>query len=419
MIERTYTDYGATSYPIGGTDIPSVSSIVTRWHSYGLERMKLRMAVEGGRRYPQLEADRVIGIVMKDGGEAARHGKEVHSVLEKFNFHKKRGDTPWEEALIQHWERIMRTYQLQVIETERMVCVPGKWAGRTDMWVVSPRWGVIILDVKTGKMTLEHVVQIAAYANATHIVDDETGAIEPIQMAINPLRALIANFDKENGECHVYEVDLTGAYAVFQHLLALHDWEVGKRSKSGAPWSELSPDGQDFKSITAEDLVESFNASMVDAIQHYRVDSWNWLRAVVKTYRDVTRQALAASWPGSIPTFKKVAESGEYPTLEEIEQVELAMIAAESATMHPFEDPLTRPLPPPMATIAECPPVHYRVDVPHPQIVARVHALWATLTPKQKKAYKGDLKSRKPAVPTRAEAEAITQQLLELSTTNQ
>lgn len=403
-VEREYKDYGATTYPIGGKDFVSVSSVLGRWHSYGMERMKLRLVGDYARRMPNLDVDAVIGVAMKDGGEAARHGKEVHSLLERFDLDGHKGDNDWEQKHIETWANYLSEYDLKIIESEVLLANTDLgYAGRTDRICHHPTYGWVIVDVKTGKMTLEHVLQLAAYGKATHRVADD-GTLEPIVDRINPDWGIIVSLPRDDTKPHVYVASLQGAFDAFKHLLGLHNYETDRRRAAGRPWQEMSRIPKEEMSL--DSIVAALNAEAVDAVEQYLDDSWAWLRAVVRTYSQRERDALAERWPvgangDPVPTFKAVANGTARPCAADIEQVELAMVDVDATLKIDFRDVLTRPIPPKDATLEECPPIHFRIDAPHPQRVAEVTALYNKLTPKEKKAFKGPKTTTRPRIPER------------------
>lgn len=407
MIERQYKDYGATTYMVGGVEVPSVSSIVTRWHSYGMERYKLRLAVEQAKKWPGWETDKIISVAMRDAGDAARHGTYVHSLTEQFDL----GNAPkdhFQASINETWNELLDMAGLTVVDTEQLVAQPGRYAGRFDRTVLHPVDGLCVLDLKTGKdMSIQYLLQLAAYGSASHVVMDD-GSIEPREFPTSRSVAYILSIPRTGGRPKLFRADLTGAWQAFGHLLELHSFETA-RLHENKPWKEVKPEPVVISVETVEEVFG--DVETIDALEDYRARSWQWLREVAQGYSAPMKDRLVKLWNTEqefaglkgINTFKKVAGGAPLPTLHEIEKVELVMCEIDSEFKIPFRDITTRPLPPHGYSVEEVPPVHFRVDVAPAGDIALVHQQWLKLPLKDRRSYKGVKKNNKPHILTRTD----------------
>lgn len=422
MIERNYQpDTSATTYTVDGVELPSVSTIVGRMHSYGVERYKQRNVADTAKAYPNLESDAIIAIASKDGGDAARHGQHVHSALDSLQFDGKPTIVdPLTAPAIEFWEALQASHNLKFFAAEKLVCVPGKYSGRFDRAMLTETDGLVIVDFKTSAVnSLEYLIQLFAYANATHWVNEETGKSEPITDGFNRKVGYIVRIPRNGTASGLYRYDLTRVGQQWENLLRQYEWEIGFNGKDNKPWRNVT---KREPVMTVAEIAKELGGELINALDHYQDTSWAYLHSLLGSYTPEMRKSLAEIWPKAdeelgleaVPTFKQVREGAPIPSLWQIQRLEQAMVNVDSFHAVKFRDVQARPLPPKGATMEEAPATIIRMDTPSMTDLAGMYALYARCSPSQRSHYTGIVKSTRPHAATRtdmytniAELEAI------------
>ena len=108
-------------------------------------------------------------------------------------------------------------------------------AGTCDRAVMRKGWKLPrIADVKTGKSVhfseLEHSIQQAMYANATHYWDAERGELVPCP-PLDKKSALIIHLPAGKATCEVHELDIEAGYEAAMLAVEVKEWR-GRRGLS-------------------------------------------------------------------------------------------------------------------------------------------------------------------------------------------
>lgn len=113
-------------------------------------------------------------------------------------------------------------------------------AGTCDRLVMRKGWKLPrIADVKTGKTVhfseLDHAIQQAMYANASHYWDAEVGALVECP-PIDKTSALIIHLPAGEARCEVHDLDITAGYEAAMLAVEVKEWRSRKGlSKPFAP----------------------------------------------------------------------------------------------------------------------------------------------------------------------------------------
>lgn len=179
--------------------------------------------------------------------EGASKGTKFHDLTERFD----RGEieiSDWEQDpnvsaddlnMIKAYDGIMFRHDIRVIPElmERVICVPSlNVAGRLDR-VVSDNGVYRIGDVKSqktldfGQMSL--AIQLAIYANATHILDTKMWAWIPIGEYLpegidRSTGVIIWVPAEEAGRAEIHDVDLEFGWTLARAAVRVREWRKAK-----------------------------------------------------------------------------------------------------------------------------------------------------------------------------------------------
>lgn len=162
-------------------------------------------------------------------GQASNRGTALHSFTEMVDGGKPVSGIPLEHrADVAAYVETMKMYGLKVLSAETIVVNPAVGvAGTFDRLVQMAGAKLpVILDVKTGKTVdfghLEHSIQLAIYANATHIFDPETETLSPIP-GIDRSTGIIAHMPVGQGRCDLHALDLEAGWRYAQVARQVYD----------------------------------------------------------------------------------------------------------------------------------------------------------------------------------------------------
>lgn len=172
-------------------------------------------------------------------GSAATFGNALHSFTEALD-NGEEVDPPYPYNLdIDAYRAGMKKHRLKVLSSEQIVINPEIGiAGTYDRLLEVPgREDPVIGDIKTGKSVdfshLEHAVQLAIYANATHRFNVETGEVEPVGPVDREV-GLILHLPVGKAKLEIYELDLVEGWAAAK--LAHQVYHLRKRKDLSKPY---------------------------------------------------------------------------------------------------------------------------------------------------------------------------------------
>lgn len=171
------------------------------------------------------------------GDDKSQLGTALHSFTEVYDATgENTAPSPWDERVASYGE-LLAHHKVRVITdfTERVVFnTTQELAGRIDRLVEwtdpdTGKTGLYIGDVKTGtdlKYSWSAIaVQLAVYANSSHMLNLETGLWEPLPL-INTEKALVFHIPQDvPGTASLYKVNIGRAWAVAVPLAkAVREW---------------------------------------------------------------------------------------------------------------------------------------------------------------------------------------------------
>lgn len=104
-------------------------------------------------------------------------------------------------------------------------------AGTTDGFARLADGRIVILDTKTGGVDYPHsfAIQLAIYANATHMFVMDHGEMRWVPMAqVEKLNGLVVHVDVETGAVDVYSIDLLAGAQAYTQALYVRNWRKRK-----------------------------------------------------------------------------------------------------------------------------------------------------------------------------------------------
>lgn len=291
--------------------------------TYHLQRWGERMAVKGIAQRQDLYAlaaatpldDKdTLNRVAKEAkdaataGAGANFGTATHSFTESYD----RGEQPtppepWDRDL-DAYAGMLREHGLGVYPhwIERMVCTPA--AGTVGTFDRIYRWNdqLVIGDVKTAKQIefgwLDISIQLAIYANATHIWEPELNAWDPIP-ELDKKTALVVHILVGKAQCELWEVDIESGWEAAQVAVDVRGWRNRRNLAQRAAPTNSAVDEQDQMQreqrheAALEKLKRSTEVSMVaNEIQNAKsVDQLMkiWKRAETQGVWEARHTALA------------------------------------------------------------------------------------------------------------------------------
>lgn len=226
---------------------------------YNIEIWAQRMVALGFVKRPELfvemvrtqetdkkEQKRIVGEAKEAGGAnvASELGTAIHEACEA----RDRGE-PFDarfELEVTTYRVKMKELELDILPgwIERIVIVPSLGvAGTLDRMVTRRGWQLPrMADLKTGATVhfseLEHTIQQALYANATHYWDSETEELVEVP-PIDKDSALIIHLPAGQGRCEVHDIDIAAGWEAAQIAAQVKDWR-GRKGLS-APFQPIEP----------------------------------------------------------------------------------------------------------------------------------------------------------------------------------
>jgi hypothetical protein len=163
------------------------------------------------------------------GWDKANRGTDYHKALQDYF------ETG---ASVKHYERLETVPALlekedmkPVLFETKLVNDEQKLAGSADFFVSAPNGLLTVCDLKTGRMSIEHEAQLAAYAQMQFRYHVQTGKREPIRL--NTSYAYIVQlplYTKTLG-ARLYRIDLNRGHELLADCLAM-------RTKWGEIWAD-------------------------------------------------------------------------------------------------------------------------------------------------------------------------------------
>jgi hypothetical protein len=216
--------------------------------TYHLQRWGERMAVKGIANRTDLYAlaaatpldDKdTLNRVAKEAkdaataGAGANFGTATHSFTESYD----RGEQPtppepWNRDL-DAYAGMLRDHGLGVYPhwIERMVCTPAAGTVGTFDRIYRYQDKLVIGDIKTAKQIefgwLDISIQLAIYANATHIWEPELNAWDPMP-ELDKKKALVVHILVGTRKCELWEIDIESGWEATQIALDVRAWRSRK-----------------------------------------------------------------------------------------------------------------------------------------------------------------------------------------------
>jgi len=297
--------------------------------TFGLTAWQVRKVVEGMAARPDLvlaasaltaedkkALDKIAEAAKEHAGGStgATIGTAIHSLSEQID----RGETPnvaapYDADLAAYRDAIAAAGLTILPEwIEQVVAVPElEVAGTLDRIVATPDGRLVIADLKTGR-TLpfgEISIQLALYANASHVFDVASGALRPMP-DVDRAVGLVFHLPAGTGRCEVIEVDIAAGAAMFPTLAAVQRWR--KRKDLSTPY--LSPVA--VADAAAGDLeTDALDAAAALATLDLGGDTAARLEWIDATLRRLDERghlpALAEVWPANTRTPRQARDTGE------------------------------------------------------------------------------------------------------------
>lgn len=236
---------------------------------YHLTRWKMRKVAKGIAVRPDLiagaaaadeEEDKdTLNSIAEQAMDAAeaRSGANFGTALHGFTHRLDRGE-PLESlrapdplnADLSAYQAFLRKQRLTCEAVECTVVLPEFGIAGTFDRIVGQPTGVAkaspysVLDLKTAKSLdfgwLEHVIQLAIYANATHIWDRKTGTYRPMPVDVDKSRALLLHLPVGKAMPTLYGLDIIKGWRYVKLALAVRDAR-NEAKRKGFAWL-VNPD---------------------------------------------------------------------------------------------------------------------------------------------------------------------------------
>lgn len=219
---------------------------------YNLEKWGKRMALLGIAKRADLLAllkttkatdkralDRIAEKALEAGNteQRANIGTAIHAAAEAYDLGLEHDlGLPYSKD-VEAYAAEMERLGIEVVPgwVERIVIVPqlGEGiAGTLDRMVRVPGWDLpVIADLKTGGTVhfaeLDHAVQQAIYANATHYWDPVTETLEPMP-EVDKKRALIIHVPAGEARCEVHVLNIEAGWEAAQVAASVRAFRARK-----------------------------------------------------------------------------------------------------------------------------------------------------------------------------------------------
>lgn len=249
-------------YVIQGTSYTRMTTIAdTLDDRYNLEKWKMRQVGRGVAKRPDLQAlflahtpdeKRILDDAAEaamdaaEAGAAANLGTSLHRMTERL-------DAGEALQVPEPYATDLHVYR-STLETAGVRVIPGMmelvvvnqalgYAGTFDRLVQAP-WTTlgVVADLKTGANAVEHgagaiAIQLAGYANATHVWDPETQTLSPMP-PVDRTKAIIVHLPAGRHECDLWVIDLEVGFEALQHALWVRSYR--SRAKGGELVTKLA-----------------------------------------------------------------------------------------------------------------------------------------------------------------------------------
>jgi hypothetical protein len=216
---------------------------------WGLVDWKLRMAVKGVATRDDLRAlasalpldtgKKQLNEVAQDAIEYAggSSGRNMGTALHEWTAQSDRGEapevpSPWDRDL-EAYRAALDLYSVRIVPglVEQIVCIPDLGVAGTFDRIVLWDPEAYIADVKTAASLdyswLEIAVQLAIYANATHIWNETAEAWEPAQPP-NQSQGLVMHLPVGQARCDLFWVDLEIGWEAVTLAVDVREWRKRK-----------------------------------------------------------------------------------------------------------------------------------------------------------------------------------------------
>ena len=293
--------------------------------TFGLTKWMLRMGGLGLAQRQDLLAglaaadpsdSRTLDRIMAEAKEhaGASSGANIGTALHSFTEQVDRGEhpsipEPWDADVAAYVEAVSAAGLTILPEhIEQVVVIPSLHvAGTLDRIVRTSDGRLVIADLKTGKSVDysmgEIAVQLALYANATHVFDPATGELSPMP-DVDKAEALVFHAPAGTGTCSVLSVDITAGAEMFSVIEVVRSWR--KRRDLAVPYSPQHP------ATPPQDETADRMAWIVQAMQHISQAG--------------ALEAMAQAWPPGVPTLRQAREDGVELTSPQLDAIFRAIV---------------------------------------------------------------------------------------------
>lgn len=154
-------------------------------------------------------------------------------------------------------------------------------AGTFDRIARMPDRTLAILDLKTGKdlsyAWLEIGIQLACYANSTHIWNSWSGFYSPMP-ALDKSKGVVVHLPVGKGKCTLYEIDLVQGWEDAQLCSKVRERRKVKTSASvfGSRKPDITPPATIRKVSTVKRIKEAPNLPVLKALRQELIDTGKW-----------------------------------------------------------------------------------------------------------------------------------------------
>lgn len=343
--------------PDGGTvDLPSATTVGKVLRSPQLDKWKIKVALWTTVHDPDLlnlvasapnHKERAVWDAATQALDrnrgAANTGTALHTLTERADADEfLTGLTPELETVMAGYNQLCADHGMVVVETEQIVTnLAVGYAGRFDKVADLANVGRVILDVKTGGAVYPEVaLQLAAYAHAETIYDENTNTFRPLPDGIRTDLGAVLHLPRNGDAPTLMLVDLAHAWATFQGAVALHRWETVHAKTALIGPHTPGPD-------IAEERNRARRAYLIAAIGEMKGADLNAV------------EHLVTAWPPGVPSFRQ-AEHHTDQQLDAIAAVVHDVAALYGVPFFTVSDPATTAEP--LASADDCYALARRLD---------------------------------------------------------
>jgi len=319
----------ATTYAKSISDTFGLTKWMLRMAGLGLaQRQDLLLGVAAADPGDNKTLDRIMGEAKDHAG--AMSGANIGTALHTFTEQVDRGETPtvpapWDADVVAYSAALDAAGITIVPEhIEQIVVLPDiEVAGTLDRIVRLPDGRLVIADLKTGKdlsySMAEISIQLALYANASHIFDPATGELTPMP-DVDKNVALVFHLPAGQARCNILTVNIADGQAMFDTVTKVRNWR--KRRDLAVPF-------------TVEAAVTPLAAA--SAVAAPTITRAEWCVQALTSLVDAGHgPTVAADWPAGLLTIGQARHQGIELTDGQYDVMHRLIMDVAGKVGHPF-----------------------------------------------------------------------------------